>query len=156
MVGTACATAPERAATPSTSAVTSTQSTSTTATTPSIARQIEEWKARAGDHFTVSGKALEDISRSSAVGDEAGLWSGCQQLHDTNSIGLQEDLPTPDRMLTAELQQMIDDMNSAAHACLRFVLARNPVEADVYQNYLARAIDHLLRAKVILSTLEDK
>ena len=67
-----------------------------------------------------------------------------------NAIGLQRDLPTPDPELTAELQRMIDDMNVATHACLRFVLARNPNDAIVYQDYLARAVDHLDRAKLLL------
>lgn len=136
----------------------STPAVSPTATTVpggiSIATQIREWKLRAGDHFSASGDALEQVSRASAAEDEADMWSGCQRLHDANSIGLQDDLPTPDARLTDELQKMIDDMNTATHACLRFVLGRKPGEAAIYQDYLARAIEHLQRAKAILSALE--
>jgi len=46
---------------------------------------------------------------------------------------------------------MIDDMNVAAHACLRFALGRDPADADNYLVYLARAVAHLQRAKAILS-----
>jgi hypothetical protein len=119
-----------------------------------MADQIRDWKLRSGEHFSASADALEQVSRASDAEDEAGLWSGCQRLHDANSIGLQDDLPTPDARLTDELQKMVDDMNSATHACLRFVLGRNPKEADIYQDYLARAIEHLHRAKAILSALE--
>jgi len=91
------------------------------------------------------------VSEASAGEDEAGLRAGCQRLHDTNSIGLQEDLPTPDPQLTAEVQRMIDDMNVATHACLRFALGRDPTDAGNYQQYLGRAVEHLLRARAILT-----
>ena len=91
------------------------------------------------------------MSQASAAEDEVGLRSGCQRLHDTNSIGLQQDLPTPDPRLTAEIQRMVDDMNVATHACLRFALGRNQADADNYQEYLARAVEHLQRAKQILT-----
>jgi hypothetical protein len=136
-------------------ATTSTMAASTAPNGPALAAQIRDWKLRAGDHFSASADALEQVSQASAAEDEAGVWSGCQRLHDANSIGLQDDLPTPDPRLTAELQKMIDDMNTATHACLRFVLGRKPVEADTYQDYLARAIEHLQRAKEILRALES-
>ena len=142
----------EAASTTSTTAVSPTVPTESSA--PSLQTQIREWKLRAGDHFSASGGALEQVSRASAAEDEAGMWSGCQRLHDANSTGLQDDLPTPDPRLTDELQKMIDDMNTATHACLRFVLGRRPGEAAIYQDYLARAIEHLQRAKTVLSALE--
>lgn len=123
----------------------------TTPTTPTTT--IREWEERARRHFTETADALGQVSRASAAEDEAGLRAGCVQLHDTNAIGLQEDLPTPNPRLTAELQRMIDDMNTASHACLRFALARNPVDADTYQEYLGRAVEHLQSAKVILNAL---
>lgn len=126
----------------------------TKTSTTSVADAIRDWEAVAGDHFTQSGAALQKVSEASSAEDEAGLRSGCQQLHDANSIGLQDDLPTPDRELTSELQQMIDDMNIATHACLRFALARNPVDADTYQEYLGRAVEHLQSAKIILDALK--
>jgi hypothetical protein len=42
-------------------------------------------------------------------------------------------------------------MNVATHACLRFALGRDPTDADNYQEYLARAVEHLQRAKAILT-----
>lgn len=115
---------------------------------------MREWEAVAGENFTRSARALRKVTESTDTGDEAGVRNGCQELHDANAVDLQADLPTPDPELTAELQRMIDDMNVATHACLRFVLARNPADATVYQDYLARAVDHLDRAKVILE--EDR
>jgi hypothetical protein len=117
----------------------------------SRAEAIREWESRAREHFKESATALEQVSQASAAEDEAGMRAGCQRLHDTNAIGLQEDLPTPDPQLTAELQRMIDDMNVATHACLRFALGREPADADNYQKYLARAVEHLQRAKAILT-----
>jgi hypothetical protein len=125
-----------------------------TPSTTSRADAIRDWEALAGDHFKQSAAALQKVSEASAAEDEAGLRSGCQQLHDANSIGLQDDLPTPNRELTSQLQQMIDDMNIATHACLRFALARNPADADTYQEYLSRAVEHLQSAKVILNALK--
>jgi hypothetical protein len=135
---------------------TSTQTPVPSATTPApspvpLAEATREWTRRAGDHFTASGKALQEVSEASASGDEAGLRDGCTQLHDTNTIGLQRDLPTPDPRLTDELQRMIDDINTATHACVRFVLARDAVDSATYQDYLARAVEHLHRAKGFLN-----
>ncbi len=114
------------------------------------AAAMRAWTEVAGEHFDRSANALQRVSDASAAEDQEAVQAGCRDLHDANAIGLQRDLPTPDPALTAELQRMIDDMNTATHACLRFALGRNPAEATVYQDYLARAVDHLQRAKVIL------
>jgi hypothetical protein len=127
--------------------------TSATLSVPPLSRAeaIREWEGIAREHFKESATALAQVSEASAAEDEAGLRAGCQRLHDTNAIGLQEDLPTPDPQLTAEVQRMIDDMNVATHACLRFALGRDPIDAGNYQEYLARAVEHLQRAKAILT-----
>jgi len=111
---------------------------------------MRQWEALAGEHFTQSGLALQQVSEASAAEDEAALQSGCYKLHDANTVGLQHDLPTPDRRLTEELQRMIDDINTATHACVRFVLAREAVDSATYQDYLDRAVEHLHRAKGFL------
>jgi len=130
-----------------------TTTTAAPTSTPPLSRAeaIRQWEGTAREHFKESATALQEVSDASNAEDEVGLRAGCQRLHDTNSIGLQQDLPTPDRRLTAEIQQMIDDMNVATHACLRFALGRNPADADNYQEYLARAVGHLQRAKAILT-----
>lgn len=117
---------------------------------PSLADAIRRWEDEAGDHFEQSARALERVSEAADSGDEAAVRSGCAILHDTNSIGLQGHLPTPDPELTEQLQRMIDDMNSATHACLRFALERDAADAANYQDYLSRAVAHLQQAKVIL------
>ena len=150
-----CSAQPDRpAATVTTSPVLAPSSTSSTEpapATPSLATAIRQWEVIAADHFTQSGEALQRVSEASAAGDEAALLSGCRQLHDANTVGLQRDLPTPDPKLTEELQRMIDDINTATHACVRFVLAREAVDATTYQEYLARAVEHLHRAKAVLN-----
>ena len=132
-----------------------TRPTTTIAPPPGDSRTaaVREWEQRARRYFTATADALDQVSRASNAEDEAGLRAGCVRLHDTNSIGLQSELPTPNPRLTAELQRMIDDMNTASHACLRFALARNPVDADNYQVYLGRAVEHLQNAKAILNAL---
>ena len=115
-----------------------------------MATAMRAWESTAGDHFTQSARALKQVSEAADAGDEAAVGSGCQVLHDTNTIGLQGHLPTPDAVLTGQLQQMIDDMNTATHACLRFTLGRQPQDASNYQDYLARAVDHLEQAKATL------
>lgn len=116
----------------------------------SMAAAVRGWQDRAGDPFKLSAHALQQVSEGSDSGDEAAVRSGCQQLHDANAVQLQRLLPTPDPELTAELQRMIDDMNVATHACVRFVIARQPGDSATYQDYLTRAMDHLHQAKVIL------
>lgn len=124
--------------------------TPTPTPTPSLAAAVRAWEAIAGDHFTRSARALEKISAAAGAGDDSAVRAGCSDLHDTNTIGLQGHLPTPDPALTAELQRMIDDVNIATHACLRFADGRDLAEAITYQEYLRRAVEHLHRAKGIL------
>lgn len=119
-------------------------------TTTSLADAMKGWEAVAGEHFTASSDALQQVSEASAAEDAQALGSGCKKLHDANTVGLQRDLPTPDPKLTAELQRMIDDINTATHACIRFVFAREEADVATYQDYLARAVEHLHRAKSIL------
>ena len=138
-------------ASPSAEAVSST--TAPPAPPLSRAAALREWEAVAREHFRESATALQEVSEASAAEDEAGLRAGCQRLHDTNSIGLQQTLPTPEPELTVEVQRMIGDMNVATHACLRFALGRDPVDAANYQQYLARAVEHLYRAKAILAAV---
>lgn len=118
---------------------------------PSLAAAMREWEAIAGDHFKKSATALGRVSDAAAAGDDSAVRGACEDLHDTNAIGLQGHLPTPDPALTAELQRMIDDVNIATHACLRFADGHRPTDADTYQEYLARAVEHLHRAKGILA-----
>lgn len=117
---------------------------------PPLAEAIRAWEEVAGEHFRQSAGALGKVSAASAAGDEEAVRDGCTILHDANAVGLQAHLPTPDPALTAELQRMIDDMNSATHACLRFVENRQSADAEVYQDYLARAVEHLGLAKAVL------
>lgn len=125
--------------------------TTTAPTTSELTAAMWDWELRAGDHFKESARALQQVSEAVDRGDDAGVRAGCQQLHDTNAIGLQADLPTPDPALTVELQRMIDDVNIAAHACLRFTNTRQAEDATTYQDYLGRAMDHLATAKRILN-----
>lgn len=120
-------------------------------TTSALTAAMWDWELRAGDHFKESARALQQVSEAVDRGDDAGVRAGCQQLHDTNAVGLQADLPTPDPELTSELQRMIDDVNVAAHACLRFTDTRHAEDATTYQDYLGRAMDHLATAKQILN-----
>jgi hypothetical protein len=149
-----CSTANEPAGErPAGSGASSASVMSTPAPTPAptpMAAAIREWEARTGDLFTRSAHALHQVSEASDAGDEAAVRSGCQQLHVANAVQLQRLLPTPDPELTAELQRMIDDMNAATHACLRFVIARQSADSMNYQDYLTRAVEHLQQAKAIL------
>lgn len=117
---------------------------------PTLAEAVRQWEAVAGDHFEESARALETVSAAAGRGDEAAVRAGCTVLHDTNTVGLQRHLPTPDPALTSALQRMIDDMNTATHACLRFVEGRDAGQTAIYQDYLARAVEHLGRAKAQL------
>ena len=83
-----------------------TTSSTTTTSTTALAVAMREWQSRAGDHFKETAKALDQVSQGSEHDNTAAVRAGCQRLHDTNAIGLQADLPTPDPALTAELQRM--------------------------------------------------
>ncbi|HPX36597.1 MAG TPA: hypothetical protein PLH92_08725 [Mycobacterium sp.] len=151
-----CATMPEPATSPLRSPASTPASAPAVTAPPEVspevprAAAIRDWERRTGDLFKRSAHALQQISQATDAGDESAVRSGCQQLHDVNAVELQHLLPTPDPELTAGLQRMIDDMNVATHACLRFVIARQSDDTITYQDYLARAVDHLQQAKSIV------
>ena len=151
LLATGCATEREPGATAPISVTPAPPASATAVPAPqSMSTAIRAWEERTGDLFKRSGRALQKVSEASDAGDEAAVRSGCTELHDANAVQLQRLLPTPDPELTAELQRMIDDMNVATHACLRFVIARQPGDSATYQKYLSRAVDHLQQAKAIL------
>jgi hypothetical protein len=152
----ACSPAPPSSPAPSSVGAAATTTTSTSVpplpeSPAALSAAMRQWEAVAGDHFSESARALETITEGTAADDESAVRAGCQRLHDTNAKELQRHLPTPDPELTTELQRMIDDMNTATHACLRFTEGRDEVDATTYQTYLSRAVEHLQRAKVILN-----
>ena len=49
------------------------------------------------NHFRNPLKRCNIFGTGPETGDEAAVRSGCEQLHDTNIIGLQQHLPTPTR-----------------------------------------------------------
>jgi hypothetical protein len=53
--------------------------------------------------------------------------------------------------VTAAIQSMIDETNTAAHACMTFTTTMNPADADAYQNYLDQAMTHLQTALDIVN-----
>jgi hypothetical protein len=149
--GAGCSAKRPEPAAATTSATLSTESTSVAPPAAlSRADSLRQWETLAREHFMQSGQALQQVSEASAANDAAALGSACKKLHDANTVELQRHLPTPDPQLTEQLQRMIDDINTATHACVRFVLAREDIDAATYRDYLARAVDHLHRAKVIL------
>jgi hypothetical protein len=111
--------------------------------TSSLAPAIRDWKKRATEHLQESARDLDAVASADQAQDVAGVRAGCQRLHDANTVGLQADLPSPDPAVTAAIQSMIDDINTAAHACMTFTTTMNPADADAYQNYLDQAMTHL-------------
>ena len=97
--------------------------------------------------------------------DFAAIDDGCLRLGEANGL-LPTLVPTPDSMLTAEVQQAIDDFDTASNTCNDFfVVRRDPGETDeaflesLYHDLvrgLYRAEQHLANADGIVAELAAK
>lgn len=80
------------------------------------------------------------------------LRANCTQLHDANE-GLRNGMPTPDPKLTVEVQQAIDNFDSASQSCLESVAMRSMVKLDDFVSFLRTAEQHFSSADTILVAL---
>jgi hypothetical protein len=119
------------------------------ASSPS-ASAMRQWWSRASGHFQQSANALEAAQSAAKADDTAEIAAACQQLHDANASGLQADMPTPNPALTIAVQEMIDDIHTAAHICMSFGPTSSVDDINQFRSYLAHAGAHLQTATKIM------
>lgn len=125
------------------------------APTASAQAPIADWLSRADAHIegihTAENGAFAVIQAPDAI-NTGKLLENCTQLHDANE-GLRNGMPTPDPKLTVEVQQAIDNFDSAAQSCVDAAHFHSASRLDDFVSLLAAAELHLSRADTILVAL---
>jgi hypothetical protein len=108
---------------------------------------IQHWWAGARNDFTALQNAVDDTRTAASRLDEAGVYSACQQMHDTAEVALQSKMPTPDAMLTAEVHSMIEDFHRASHLCMSEMRGSSNDWAGEYKSYVEQALRQMHAAQ---------
>lgn len=116
---------------------------------------VADWLSRVAapveDIHKAENAAFAVIQVSGKIdGDK--LLASCAQLRDANER-LRNGMPSPDPKLTVEVQQAIDNFDSAAQACTDSVLARNVEKLADFVSFLGTAEQHLSSADTLLVAL---
>ena len=112
---------------------------------------ILNWWAGAHNDFTALQGAVDDTRRAASRSDEAGVYSACQRMHDTAEVTLRSKMPTPDAMLTAEVQSMIEDFHVASHLCMSEMSGSSNSWSGEYKAYVDEALRQMHAAQEIVN-----
>jgi hypothetical protein len=123
--------------------------------TASAQTPLADWLSRSaapveGIHRSENG-AFGILQAPGAINADQ-LRANCTGLHDANEA-LRNGMPTPDPKLTVEVQQAIDNFDTAAQSCLEAVAKHSIAELDDFVSALRTAERHLSRADTILVAL---
>lgn len=80
------------------------------------------------------------------------LQVNCTQLRDANER-LRDGMPTPDPKLTVEVQQAIDNFDSASQSCIESVATHSMPKLNDFVSFLRTAERHFSSADTILVAL---
>ena len=108
---------------------------------------ILNWWAGAHNDLTALQGAVDDTRRAASRRDEAGVYSACQRMHDTSQVTLRSKMPTPDAMLTAEVQSMIEDFHLASHLCMSEMSGSSNDWSGEYKSYVDEALRQMHAAQ---------
>ena len=133
---------------------------------PELAGWLSKAIAPVSEIHTLESDALAAIVADPI--DVATLETACTRLDDARRA-LQGQMPTPDQQLTVEIQQAIDNFETAAQDCGEVVAFRpDPNKSDednnndlndinlYFQERLNEAEEHLVRADAIIGELSAK
>lgn len=116
---------------------TTTPAATVTATpTTSTAQSMTEWKHGAADAVHATGEALTALGGSMKAYDLPAMHVNCTHLRSTVDK-LERTLPSPNRDVTAALQDSIDDFRSLTQLCMTI----NPSSTDEVKA-MSDLVDH--------------
>ncbi|OBH07187.1 hypothetical protein A5696_02310 [Mycobacterium sp. E2699] len=129
----------------------------TTAPPPTANAQVPlaDWLSRSAVPVEGIHRAENDafgVLQAEGPIDADQLQADCTGLHDANE-GLRNGMPTPDPRLTVEVQQAIDNFDTAAQSCIEAVATHSMTKLDDFVSALKTAERHLSRADTILVAL---
>ena len=116
---------------------------------------LADWLTKASVQLAeihqAEGDALTVLQAEGSI-DYAALQPVCTRLANANTA-FKETLPTPDPKLTAEVQQAVDNFESAAQSCALAISAHDDDKVREFVLYMKRAERHLANADAIVVTL---
>jgi hypothetical protein len=118
---------------------------------------LADWLTRASDPISNIHRAEDQAMtalRSNKPLDLEKLKGACTQLSDANGA-LQKVMPTPDPNLTAEVQQAVDNFETAADVCPK-IKAKKDDNQQEFMKSLYDAEQHLAKADAILVKLSSR
>ncbi|WIM86388.1 hypothetical protein PT015_15915 [Candidatus Mycobacterium wuenschmannii] len=120
--------------------------------TASSQTDLADWLSRAAPHVEAIHKAESDayavIAARGRIDDDK-LKQSCGRLHDANEA-LREVMPTPNPNLTAEVQQAIDNFDSASESCTEYFNTDDDAKLNDFWSHSRTAEQHLSSADSIL------
>jgi hypothetical protein len=126
-----------------------------TAPQANAAGGLADWLTKASVQVTEIHKAETDAVAAIKVEDQidfTGLEAACRRLETANTA-LAKTLPTPDPPLTAEVQQAVDNFESATQSCSQAVRTKDTATVNQFGKYLTAAERHLVKADAIIVKL---
>jgi hypothetical protein len=113
---------------------------------------MADWLSRAAVHIEAIHKAENEayavIAKPGRIDDDK-LKTSCGQLHDANEA-LRDVMPTPNPQLTAEVQQAIDNFDSASESCNEYFGVGDDAKLNSFWSLSRDAEQHLSSADTIL------
>ncbi|HZQ33349.1 MAG TPA: hypothetical protein VFB19_16665 [Mycobacterium sp.] len=121
------------------------------------AADLAGWLSQATSHVSdihlAESDALAAILAKPFDGNK--LQGACTRLGDANTA-LEQQMPAPDNKLNVEVQQALDNFESAAQYCPQLVASYSKDNVDQFESYLKLAEQHFGRADTILDSLSQK
>jgi hypothetical protein len=123
--------------------------------TASTQTDLADWLSKSAVHIEAIHKAESGayavIAKPGRIDDDK-LKVSCDQLHDANEA-LREVMPTPNPQLTVEVQQAIDNFDSASESCAAYFGAGDDAKLNDFWALSRTAEQHLSSADTILVAL---
>lgn len=104
---------------------------------------VPEWYSQAEEHLANTTKFMQAAVNAIEANDINALRSACSAVHDEQTVGLQDHLPTPDPALTTALQNQINDFHTAMHMCMSLGPNTTPADLERADAYAHQAIEDL-------------
>ena len=117
---------------------------------------IADWRQIARDDLMAIGTTLIGIGESADAADYQGLWAGCELLGDQSSDALEDYVPTPDRVLTVEMEGAFVDLVDASTACRGVTRSSTEAEIQAVVDLLESATAHLDNASDLMNDAERR
>ena len=113
---------------------------------------LADWLSRAAVPIEAIHKAESEayavIAKPGRIDDDK-LKTSCGQLHDANEA-LRSVMPTPNPQLTVEVQQAIDNFDSASESCTEYFGAGDDAKLNSFWSLSRDGEQHLSSADTIL------